>query len=48
MIGADPVITDESFDDISLRSLWPTVDSLQDSTIYLREYVALVLSDIRN
>ena len=48
MIGADPVITDASFDDISLRSLWPTVDSLQDSTTYLREYVALVLSDIRN
>ena len=48
MIGADPVITDDSFGDISLRSLWPTVDSLQDSTIYLREYVALVLSDIRN
>ena len=48
MIGADPVITDDSFGDISLRSFWPTVDSLQDSTIYLREYVALVLSDIRN
>jgi len=48
MVGSDPIITDDSFGDVSLRSLIPQVDSLSDSTIYLREYVALALSDLRN
>ena len=48
MVGSDPIITDDSFGDISLRSLIPQADSLSDSTIYLREYVALALSDLRN
>jgi len=48
MVGSDPIITDDSFGDISLRSFIPQVDALSDSTIYLREYVALALSDLRN
>jgi len=48
MVGSDPIITDDSFGDVSLRSFIPQVDALSDSTIYLREYVALALSDLRN
>ena len=48
MVGSDPIITDDSFGDVSLRSFIPQVDALSDSTIYLREYVALTLSDLRN
>jgi len=48
MIGSDPVISDGSFADLSIRSFFPKTDALQDSTTYLREYVALLLSDLRN
>ena len=48
MVGSDPIITDDSFGDISLQSFIPQVNALSDSTIYLREYVALALSDLRN
>lgn len=48
MVGSDPAITDDSFGDLSLRSFWPQVDALRDTTTYLREYVALALSDLRN
>jgi len=48
MVGSDPIITDDSFGDVSLRSFIPQVNALSDSTIYLREYVALALSDLRN
>jgi uncharacterized SAM-binding protein YcdF (DUF218 family) len=48
LFGSDPTITDDSFSDLSLMSLAPRVDALRDSTTYLREYVALVLSDLRN
>jgi uncharacterized SAM-binding protein YcdF (DUF218 family) len=48
MMGSDPAITDASFRNINLGSFFPKVDSLHDSTIYIREYVALLLSDLRN
>lgn len=48
MIGSDPDITDDSFADLRLSSLIPRVDALRDSTVYLREYVALTVSDLRN
>lgn len=48
MVGSDPDVTDTSWSDLSVWSLLPRVDALQRSTLYLREYVALVLSDIRN
>jgi uncharacterized SAM-binding protein YcdF (DUF218 family) len=48
LYGSDPVITDDSWSDLSPASLFPRVDALRDSTTYLREYVALVLSDLRN
>jgi uncharacterized SAM-binding protein YcdF (DUF218 family) len=48
LYGSDPAITDDSWSDLSPGSLIPRVDALRDSTTYLREYVALVLSDIRN
>jgi len=48
MVGSDRIITDDSFGDVSLRSFIPQVNALSDSTIYLREYVALALSDLRN
>jgi len=48
MVGSDPTITDDTFGDLSLRSFIPRVDPLSDSTVYLREYVALALSDLRN
>jgi hypothetical protein len=48
MVGSDPDITDDTFGDVSLRSFWPQVDALRDSTTYLREYAALALSDLRN
>ena len=48
MIGSDPVITDKSFSDISVAFLIPRVDAVADTTMYLREYVALALSDFRN
>lgn len=47
MIGSDPVITDDSFGDISVASLFPRIDAAAETTIYLREYVALLLSDFR-
>ena len=47
MIGSDPVITDASFNDISVASLFPRIDAAAETTIYLREYVALALSDFR-
>jgi uncharacterized SAM-binding protein YcdF (DUF218 family) len=48
LFGSDPAITDDSWSDMSPASLFPRVDALRDSTTYLREYVALVLSDLRN
>jgi len=48
LFGSDPAITDDSWSDLSPASLIPRADALRDSTTYLREYVALVLSDIRN
>ena len=48
MIGSDPVITDNSFSDISVAFLIPRVDAVADTTMYLREYVALTLSDFRS
>ena len=48
MIGSDPVITDNSFSDISLASLLPRTDAVAETTMYLREYVALALSDLRS
>ncbi len=48
MIGSDPNITDTTWGDIGIASFFPRVDALRDSTVYLREYVALILSDLRN
>jgi uncharacterized SAM-binding protein YcdF (DUF218 family) len=48
MIGSDPIRTDDSFSDLSLSSFFPRVDDLRDTAMYLREYVALALSDLRN
>ena len=48
MIGSDPVITDDSFSDISVAFLIPRVDAVANTTMYLREYVALALSDFRD
>lgn len=48
MVGSDPAISKKSIANISLRSLMPDVDSMKDSTVCLREYVALALSDLRN
>ena len=48
LFGSDPAITDDSWSDLSPASLVPRVDALHDSTTYLREYIALMLSDIRN
>ena len=48
LFGSDPIITDDSFTDLSLRSLIPRVDAVRESTTYLREYAALILSDVRN
>jgi uncharacterized SAM-binding protein YcdF (DUF218 family) len=48
MIGSDPVITDNSFSDISLASLLPRTEAVAETTMYLREYVALALSDLRS
>lgn len=47
MVGSDPVITDDSFEDISVASLFPRIDAAAEATMYLREYVALILSDFR-
>jgi uncharacterized SAM-binding protein YcdF (DUF218 family) len=47
MLGSDPDITDDSFADLRISSLIPRVDALRESTVYLREYVALMLSDLR-
>jgi uncharacterized SAM-binding protein YcdF (DUF218 family) len=48
MVGSDPEITDTTWRDIGVASLFPRIDALQDSSVYLREYVALMLSDFRN
>jgi len=48
MIGSDPAITDDLFSDISLASLFPRTNAVAETTMYLREYVALALSDLRN
>ncbi len=48
MIGSDPVITDNSFSDVSVAFLIPRVDAVANTTMYLREYVALALSDFRS
>lgn len=48
MIGSDPDITDDSLADVRLSSLMPRVDALRESSVYLREYVALMVSDLRN
>jgi len=48
MVGSDTTMGNDSFADLSVRSLLPDVNSLEDATICLREYVALVLSDLRN
>lgn len=48
MIGSDPSSNKTSFAGTRLDSFLPTVDALSDSTIYLREYVALLVSDLRD
>lgn len=48
MAGADPDITNMTFGDIRLSSLFPQVDALDDSVTYLREYVALLVADFRD
>jgi uncharacterized SAM-binding protein YcdF (DUF218 family) len=48
MIGSDPVITDNAFSDISVALLIPRVDAVANTTMYLREYVALALSGFRS
>ena len=48
LVGSDTSISDDSFGDLSVRSLMPDVNSLKDATVCLREYVALALSDLRN
>ena len=48
MVGSDPDITDTTWGDIGITSFFPRVHALRDSTVYLREYVALMLSDLRN
>jgi uncharacterized SAM-binding protein YcdF (DUF218 family) len=48
MIGSDPDITDTTWGDIGIASFFPRVGALRDSTVYLREYVAFMLSDLRN
>ena len=47
MVGSDPEITDSSFGSLSLGSFLPQAAAVADSTRYLREYVALTLSDLR-
>jgi uncharacterized SAM-binding protein YcdF (DUF218 family) len=47
-VGADPDITDTTWGDIGITSLFPRVEALRNTTVYLREYVALLLSDLRN
>lgn len=47
MIGSDPVST-RGRPPLSLGALTPRVDALGASTLYVREYVALALSDLRN
>jgi uncharacterized SAM-binding protein YcdF (DUF218 family) len=48
LVGSDTTMGDDSFDDLSVRSLLPNVNSLKEATVCLREYVALALSDLRN
>ena len=47
-VGADPDITDTTWGDIGITSFFPRVEALRNTTVYLREYVALLLSDLRN
>ena len=48
MIGSNPDYSDHPSVDMSIRTLFPSVDALRDTALCLREYVAIVLSDLRN
>ena len=48
MVGSDPIITDSSLGELGVRSFFPQVGALRMSGDYLREYVGLALSDLRN
>ena len=48
MVGSDPDYSDNPSVDMSIRTLFPSVDALHDTALCLREYVAIVLSDLRN
>jgi uncharacterized SAM-binding protein YcdF (DUF218 family) len=48
LVGSDPRYSEGTSVEISPRTLFPNVDSLGETTLCLREYVALALSDLRN
>jgi uncharacterized SAM-binding protein YcdF (DUF218 family) len=48
MFGSDPLVTDATFGGLRIGSLLPQTRSLEESRNYLREYLALLLSDLRN
>lgn len=48
MVGSDPAVTDPTFGGLGVGSFLPQTKALTDSATYLREYVALLLSDLRN
>jgi uncharacterized SAM-binding protein YcdF (DUF218 family) len=48
MVGSNPDYSDHPSVDMSIRTLFPSVDALHDTALCLREYVAIVLSDLRN
>ena len=48
MVGADPTVTDPTFGDLGIGSFFPQARVPDESRKYLREYVALLLSDLRN
>ena len=48
VLGSDPVLTDGDFPGVSLRSILPHSDALSDSARYLREYVAITISGLRD
>lgn len=48
MVGSDPARGDDGFGGLSVSSLFPRVDDLRDSAVFLREYAGLALSDLRN
>lgn len=48
MVGSDPTVTDPTFGGLGIGAILPQTRSLEESRNYLREYVALLLSDLRN